>query len=50
MRTRMKPVLIHVDPKDWPEFQRLCGRRMISKVLRRMVKEELGKAKTEGRI
>lgn len=50
MATNVKPVLIQVDLKDWPDFQKLCGTRKVSKKLRKMVKRELRKARREGRI
>lgn len=39
-----KPVLIHVDPGDWAEFQKLCGKRRVSLKIRKIVREELKKA------
>jgi hypothetical protein len=42
---RMKPVLIHVDPDDWAEFQKLCGNYRVSKRIRKLVRQELILAK-----
>lgn len=36
-----RPVLIHVDPRDWKLFQQLCGNYKVSQRIRQMVREEL---------
>ena len=41
VKRRTVPVLIYVDPKDWPEFQRKAGPRGVSKRIRAMVKADL---------
>lgn len=40
-----KPVLIHVDPDDWKEFQEICGRYRVSRRIRAIVRREIRKAK-----
>lgn len=44
--SRYKPVLIHVDPDEWPKFQELCGSYKASARLRELVKEEIKKHDT----
>lgn len=40
-----KPVLIHVDPKDWEAFKQLCGNYKVSRRIRAIVRRELKKAR-----
>lgn len=40
-----KPVLIHVDPDDWEQFQVLCGKRKVSRRIRAIVRREIKRAR-----
>ena len=40
-----KPVLIHVNPKDWAEFKKLVGSRRASITLRQMIRARLHRTK-----
>jgi hypothetical protein len=39
------PVLIHVNPDDWAEFKRISGNRRASMKMRRLIRNELKRAK-----
>lgn len=36
-----KPVLVHLDPVEWKEFQRLVGRRKASRRIRALIRTEI---------
>lgn len=38
---RYKPVLIYVDPDEWPEFQEICGSRKVSERVRELVRKDM---------
>jgi hypothetical protein len=41
---KTKPVLIHVNPKDWAEFRKLAGSRRASMRVRALIRRELAQA------
>lgn len=40
-----KPVLIHVNPKDWAEFKRVVGSRNASITVRRLIRKEIRRSR-----
>ena len=43
MTSQYRPVLIHVDPDDWPVFQEIYEKGKVSARLREMVKADIDK-------
>jgi hypothetical protein len=41
--SQYRPVLIHVDPDDWPVFQEIYEKGKVSARLREMVKADINK-------
>lgn len=38
---KYKPVLVYVDPDDWPIFQEICGSQRVSAHIRRLVRKDI---------
>jgi hypothetical protein len=36
-----KPVLVHINPREWAEFKRLVGSRKASITVRRLIRAEI---------
>lgn len=39
-----KPVLVHLNPRDWEQFKELCGSGKASRRIRAIIRRELKKA------
>jgi hypothetical protein len=39
--TRFKPVLVYVDPEEWPQFQEVCGSQRVSARIRELIAKDL---------
>lgn len=38
---KYKPVIVYVDPEEWPQFQEACGSQRVSARIRELISKDL---------